>query len=188
MLRIAKGRKQTTPSGIVTAMPWIGVPVTTPRRAATLLSAKVAADSTASTAPSICVPPLQARSDAAEAGGRLASGAREMGQHPQRGAHATRKSASSPSQKCRRNFLMSATRARRRSFARESRSVAHMAPIGLPEAAHAGLGGACFLAFRCPAAHLDDRHLVAGRGNAALHEADDAAVFHGHQARGADQV
>src|SRR5262249_39661987 len=57
VLRIAKGRKQTTPNGIVTAMPWIGVPVTTPRRAATLLSAKVAADSTASTAPSICVPP-----------------------------------------------------------------------------------------------------------------------------------
>src|SRR5262245_33294877 len=32
--------------------------------------------------------------------------------------------------------------------ARESRSVAHMAPIGLPEAAHADLGGARCLAFR----------------------------------------
>jgi hypothetical protein len=38
----------------------------------------------------------------------------------------------------------------------QSRSVAHMPPVSLPEAAHSGLGGARFLAFGGLAAHLDD--------------------------------
>ena len=49
---MATSRKQTTPIGTVMAMPWIGVPVTTPRRAAALFKANVAADRTAKMVPS----------------------------------------------------------------------------------------------------------------------------------------
>ena len=49
------GMKQTRPIGTVIAIAWITVPVTTPRRAAALLNANVAADRTASRAPSMLV-------------------------------------------------------------------------------------------------------------------------------------
>ena len=48
----AIGRKQTTPSGTLIAMAWIGVPLTTPRRTVALLSANDAADRIAKMAPS----------------------------------------------------------------------------------------------------------------------------------------
>src|SRR5262249_32134071 len=49
----AVGMKQARPTGPVIDMAWTTVPVTTPRRAAALLNAKVAADKMASSAPSI---------------------------------------------------------------------------------------------------------------------------------------
>src|SRR5215471_15216867 len=48
----ATKRKQSTPIGTVSAMPWAGVPVTTARRAAALLRAKLAAERTARVTPS----------------------------------------------------------------------------------------------------------------------------------------
>ena len=46
------GRKQTTPSGTLIAMAWIGVPLTTPRRTVALFRANDAADRIAKSAPS----------------------------------------------------------------------------------------------------------------------------------------
>src|SRR5262249_4594494 len=50
--RKATGRKQTTPIGTLIAMACAGVPVTTPRRAAALFKANVAADRTENRTPS----------------------------------------------------------------------------------------------------------------------------------------
>ena len=44
-MRIVIGRKQTTPSGTLTAIAWIGVPLTTPRRAAAVFFAILSAAS-----------------------------------------------------------------------------------------------------------------------------------------------
>src|SRR5712691_5915593 len=49
---IATGRKHATPIGIVSAVPWLGEPVTTPRRAAVMFNAKLAADRMDRMAPS----------------------------------------------------------------------------------------------------------------------------------------
>src|SRR6516165_1410972 len=57
----ATNRKQSTPIGTVRAMPCVGVPVTTARRAAALLSAKLAADRTAKIAPSTVSPKARRR-------------------------------------------------------------------------------------------------------------------------------
>src|SRR5262249_49161526 len=73
-------------------------------------------------------------------------------------------------------------------YGSRGRSEAHVVAIGLPEAAPRGLGGARLLALGRGAAHLDHRHLVGGCSRAALHEAADAAVFHGDEAGWADQV
>jgi len=49
---IATARKQATPMGTVSAVPWTGVPVTTPRLAAVMFNANDAADRRESIAPS----------------------------------------------------------------------------------------------------------------------------------------
>src|SRR5258707_13915956 len=69
-----------------------------------------------------------------------------------------------------------------------STSLPHVAAIRLPEPAHRGLGGPRLLRLRALAAHVDHRHLVSRRGDAALDEAPDAAVLHRDVTRGADQV
>src|SRR5712691_7833808 len=56
---IATSKKQATPIGTVSAIPWLGVPVTTPRRAAALLSAKVAAERRAKIVPSTRACPVE---------------------------------------------------------------------------------------------------------------------------------
>src|SRR4030095_8339583 len=67
-------------------------------------------------------------------------------------------------------------------------SVAHVAAIRLPEAAHGGFGGPRVLRLGALAAHVDHRERVAGGGHAALDEAPHAAVFHGDIARPPHQV
>src|SRR5262249_6150992 len=67
-------------------------------------------------------------------------------------------------------------------------SVAHVTPIDLPEAAHRRLGRARVLRLDAFATHVDDGERVGSCDGAALHEAADAAVLHGHVSRGPDQV
>src|SRR2546426_205389 len=67
-------------------------------------------------------------------------------------------------------------------------SVAHVAAVRLPEAAHGGLRRAGGLRLGAVAAHVDHRQRVGRGGGAALDEAADAAVLHRHVAGGADEV
>src|SRR5262245_39405567 len=67
-------------------------------------------------------------------------------------------------------------------------SVAHVVAIGLPEAAHRGLGGPRPLRLGAFAAHVDDGEHVACGGGAPLDEAAHAAVLHRDIARGPDEV
>src|SRR6266849_6036360 len=66
--------------------------------------------------------------------------------------------------------------------------VLHVPPVGLPEPAHRGLGGARLLRLGALAAHVDHGQLVARRRDSALHEAAHAAVLHRDVAGGPDQV
>src|ERR1700749_2025725 len=67
-------------------------------------------------------------------------------------------------------------------------SHAHIAAIGLPEAAHGSLGDAALTALGLAAAHLQDSFLFRGAGDAALNKTADAAVLHRNVAGRADQI
>src|SRR5689334_15844417 len=64
----------------------------------------------------------------------------------------------------------------------------HVLAIRLPEAAYRRLADAALLRPGAAAAHLDDRLLVAGAADPALHEAGRGAVLHRDEAGRTDQV
>src|SRR3954471_22857907 len=68
-------------------------------------------------------------------------------------------------------------------------SLPHDLAVAAPEGAHRHLGHPVVLAWAdIPAAHLENRRFLRIAARAFLHPADDHAVLHGDEARGADEV
>src|SRR6202030_2031711 len=73
-------------------------------------------------------------------------------------------------------------------LSRPPRSKPHVVAIILPKSPHCGLADPALLRCGSAAAHLDQRRLVGGAGDAALDEAGGRPVLHGDEAGRPDQI